>query len=810
MRRTIGICVWIVAGTWIPSSPAMTITGQVVDNKARPVQGAEVVVCESYRIGVFDQDAKMISPVVKTDAEGRFALQADVTTQRDVFIVARKPGLAYAWEWLNCSLDTLGRKHFPLVLEPAGVLAGQVVDPNGKPVAGARIQATPVRTYGFSAVIEGWHVPGPQVWFEVSTDAQGRFRFEQLAADASAGLRVQAPGCETRHAFRLHIMESCGFPVGGPDIRLALPRTGTVRGRVVDREGRPAVGVELMIHSGRQHEDITNLYLVRRATSDRAGTFTFEGIPEGPQEIKVLTPEQGPVLWTSTTSGVSVQAGGTTEATIRLDKGNVLEVTVLDARSRRPMPGARLDASGQQRRQGQVATADAKGVARVRVPADSYTVVVSAPHFSRSQNTVNVPEGQTVRREALLPASPTMSGRVFDPKGQPMADVTVVIHPFGDRMYTQAQGRFEGGYDERYPPKWVMAQVAGSGWAAAVPVSDPARPVELRPGPAWTLTGRVADPNGVAIPAARVFLTLDSQFCLSDMGVEVLSDPAGRFEMKAIPPVQTDFKYSLSVAVAGYGPAHYLKLFPSGPAGASVDLGTIRLRPADTSVSGIVVDARGLPAARIPVFLSEHKLMHQPRKKTATNEKGEFTLTGACRGPASLQASFPSSPGGAGFLRTCLPARNVKIVIGKDLTDPPEPWTRDGAPPQPTDLCPGLWRLQTDGRPLLLCLVDPLQQSSRQCMIDLARKVDTLAAKGVITIGVLTAKVDSKQHEAFRRANHITFPNYLAGDDFEARKAAWGIQSVPWLILTDKKHTVVAGGFRLDELDKRVAEALAR
>ena len=143
MRETVVISVGLILGICTASSPAMTITGQVVDNKARPVPGAEVVVCETYRIGFFDDDARTISPVVRTDAEGRFALDVGVTSQRDAFLVARKAGLAHAWERLNGTLSTRDRKHFPLVLEPAGVLTGQVVDADGKPAPGAEVQATP-------------------------------------------------------------------------------------------------------------------------------------------------------------------------------------------------------------------------------------------------------------------------------------------------------------------------------------------------------------------------------------------------------------------------------------------------------------------------------------------------------------------------------------------------------------------------------------------------------------------------------------------------------------------------------------------
>ena len=35
----------------------------------------------------------------------------------------------------------------------------------------------------------------------------------------------------------------------------------------------------------------------------------------------------------------------------------------------------------------------------------------------------------------------------------------------------------------------------------------------------------------------------------------------------------------------------------------------------------------------------------------------------------------------------------------------------------------------------------------------------------------------------------------------------WGVQSLPWLILTDKNHVVVAEGFALNELNEKIRNA---
>ena len=189
---------------------------------------------------------------------------------------------------------------------------------------------------------------------------------------------------------------------------------------------------------------------------------------------------------------------------------------------------------------------------RVQLPPGTYEAHVRAGMLSACQSTEKITDGQTIRHTALLKSPPKVSGRVLDPQGRPMADVAVVV-AFGDHTYTDAQGRFESGYDQRFAPDLVTAQAARMGWAGAVRVSDPSKPVELRLGPAWTLTGRVADSNGVGIPAARV--------SLSHVDAGVLTDPEGRFEIRAIPPVQKGLEYRLSATAAGYGQAFDLKTF---------------------------------------------------------------------------------------------------------------------------------------------------------------------------------------------------------------------------------------------------------
>ena len=49
------------------------------------------------------------------------------------------------------------------------------------------------------------------------------------------------------------------------------------------------------------------------------------------------------------------------------------------------------------------------------------------------------------------------------------------------------------------------------------------------------------------------------------------------------------------------------------------------------------------------------------------------------------------------------------------------------------------------------------------------------------------------------------FRALIQGDEEETR-FNWGVKSLPWLILTDSKHIVVAEGFGLDSLDDKIQQ----
>jgi len=133
-----------------------------------------------------------------------------------------------------------------------------------------------------------------------------------------------------------------------------------------------------------------------------------------------------------------------------------------------------------------------------------------------------------------------------------------------------------------------------------------------------------------------------------------------------------------------------------------------------------------------------------------------------------------------------------------------EPISLVGKPlPSLAGLCKDLSEIGAEGKPLLLYFLDIEQRPSRRLLPDLARTVEKLAGKGVSVVVIQTSKVDLKQYEDWLKTNQITFPVHTIEGDFETKKVQWGVKALPWLILTDNGHIVVAEGFSVNELSDK-------
>jgi hypothetical protein len=105
---------------------------------------------------------------------------------------------------------------------------------------------------------------------------------------------------------------------------------------------------------------------------------------------------------------------------------------------------------------------------------------------------------------------------------------------------------------------------------------------------------------------------------------------------------------------------------------------------------------------------------------------------------------------------------------------------------------------------ILLCFFDMNQRPSRNCLLQLSTKAKELKTQGVFVVAVHASMVDDNKLRLWNQKYRINFPVGMIKSDEEKTRFIWGIRSLPWLILTDKKHIVIAEDFGVTELDEKL------
>jgi peroxiredoxin len=110
---------------------------------------------------------------------------------------------------------------------------------------------------------------------------------------------------------------------------------------------------------------------------------------------------------------------------------------------------------------------------------------------------------------------------------------------------------------------------------------------------------------------------------------------------------------------------------------------------------------------------------------------------------------------------------------------------------------------QIKDKAILLCFFDMDHRSSRNCMRQLSKRAKEPATKDIAVIAIQASKVDEEKLNDWIKKNNIPFPIGMVQGDEEKIRFTWGVRSLPWLILTDKKHIVRAEGFSIFELGNK-------
>ncbi len=217
--------------------PANTIGGTVRDEHGRPIEGARVF-ATSYPFAIIWPEM-YTSPnsevaIATTDAQGRWqsnALPTDTRPETRVRVLVTHP------DHINAEFGTTVEKarasSSEQVMKTGRSVAGQVLSPFGRPVAGATV-VVGVQPWAGLRPWEG-------MYLRLATDRDGQFRTGRCIdpLHPKAVLIVQSSGLATA-AREIIVM-----PETPPQV-IQLTRRRPIAGRVVDSQAQPVAGAAVV------------------------------------------------------------------------------------------------------------------------------------------------------------------------------------------------------------------------------------------------------------------------------------------------------------------------------------------------------------------------------------------------------------------------------------------------------------------------------------------------------------------------------------------------------------------------------------
>ena len=402
--------------------PGAAVQGKVEDEDGRPIAGAKVnlsVLTLRVRIprDVFD----FRDEVIHTGADGRWSYRG--MPLQGVRIRVQHPDYAdETHDFRPGDIAPEGPNDIGVMRMAKGLtLSGCVLDPAGNPVAGAQVARG---LNGFT------HADAP--WLE--TDRDGRFRVTQ-ADRGSLVLTVRAKGLAPD-------MRTIEVKPALEPILVRLQPPNTIRGRVVDRDGRKIAGARVSIGSWRGLNPIPI-----STTTDDAGRFALE---DAPADTVLLEARKEGYTYSFRNTVRAADEG----VTITLNPPLKISGEVVDAETGRTIPeftiipGQPFDPTILWRDEAKTFTRGRYDVTYfypstptrlLRVEAEGYLPAESPPFDSAAG-------GNQVHNFRLtqgkLSLRPAISGVVRKPDGSPAGGVTVHLATKMDRMYVR------NGHDE--------------------------------------------------------------------------------------------------------------------------------------------------------------------------------------------------------------------------------------------------------------------------------------------------------------------------------------------------------------------------
>lgn len=645
---------------------AKTLRVVVLDPEGKPVADAEVYAS----VWTEEKDFKS-NREYKTDAEGaaQVALPKKFTILR--VWAGKTPFVTMFANWEQAELAA--GKDVPAAytfrLEPGSTAGGVVVDEQGKPVAGAKVQArlstSPKPPTGDGRVRYGGTFATAKE--PVTTDVDGRWRIDGVPTHPEAELAIVAthPDFVSDDVFGQSAKASgvTTAKLRAGTAALTLKRGVVVRGTVTDPAGKPVTDA-VVIH--RYHS--SNAFpTTNKFPTDAAGRYRLPALPTGPTAVTVLA-----AGWAPQMREVDLKDGLPAQD-FRLAPGKPARLRIVDAAGR-PVPKAGvipLEWKGSRAITSMRAVdnvnlpdvgiptqADADGVWHwAAAPDGAVKVLIIAKGYARQELEVT---GGATDRTVTLKSEHRITGTVTDTvTGKPVPAFAVIpVNVFRKDFLSADRGHAVAGKNGRLdfladrPDIPLRLRVEAPGYRTRegpeFRVGDDAgRTQDFRLQPSTPLTGVVCGPDGRPAAKAEVLLATPTEQAdiTHDENHRTFTDAAGRFTF----PDPGEPWAVIARTDAGVASAE----FPAD----RTDAGTLTLRPW-AAVRGTFADG-GQPVRGARVFLSPIRLggLGRPRiedtLQTLTDADGRFAFPRVPPGPVCVHVSigpwkdegFRSGPG---------------------------------------------------------------------------------------------------------------------------------------------------------------------
>ncbi len=404
----------------IVARPAAEIAGRAIYEDGRPAKGVRI-----FAQGIQSPEGAADN----TAADGSYRLQSLSSGTYNVMVDDRSGEyVAAAAEGVTA---TEGEKVTvpDLLLTKGALVEGTILDEAaGKPIAGAMIGSYgPERPRSTAAVIA------------TRSDEAGHYRLRVAPGKSYVYLMGPPQGYpdNTRQAFDISVEKG-----QTKTVNFRLNQGLTLSGMVVDQQGAPAGGAQIILLPRGSHQEVAG-------AADKEGKFSVAGLSPGkwyivaagdwetiePKEIEI--PISTPVKLVFRKAPRQTLTGRVITPEGEPVPGALVSVNVLESRGPEAGRSQGLKLTGDA--QGRFSIADIRPDAEVTVSAEKVGYsYISGGEVTKSGAT------PTITDIVLAPLNAKIEGQVLDPSGKPVADAKVIrlgTEP-GGMATTDAAGRF--------------------------------------------------------------------------------------------------------------------------------------------------------------------------------------------------------------------------------------------------------------------------------------------------------------------------------------------------------------------------------